>query len=91
MPPWLAAVFDGLLGAAGPRELVLTEVIEPLERAQAEREAKAALTAKLAELEGKLKATPPAADEAVRNGANLAPDRAVGKRTWTDFLTERIG
>ncbi len=27
---------------------------------------------------------------AVRAGANLAPDRAVGQRTWEDFLTERI-
>ncbi len=35
---WLAAVFDGLLSAAGPRERVLAEVIEPLERAQAERD-----------------------------------------------------
>ena len=24
-------------------------------------------------------------------GANLAPDRAVGHRTWEDFLTERVG
>ena len=35
---WLAAVFDGLLSAAGPRDRVLAEVIEPLERAQAERD-----------------------------------------------------
>jgi uncharacterized protein YbjT (DUF2867 family) len=27
---------------------------------------------------------------ALRRGANLAPDRAVGKRTWEDFLAERV-
>ncbi|HEU4346350.1 MAG TPA: NAD(P)H-binding protein [Actinoplanes sp.] len=27
---------------------------------------------------------------AMRDGANLAPDRAVGHRTWEDFLTERV-
>jgi uncharacterized protein YbjT (DUF2867 family) len=27
---------------------------------------------------------------AVRAGANLAPDRAVGQRTWEDFLAERV-
>ena len=27
---------------------------------------------------------------AFRAGANLAPERAVGRRTWEDFLTERI-
>ena len=27
---------------------------------------------------------------AVRAGANLAPDRAVGKRTWEEFLADRI-
>ncbi len=29
---------------------------------------------------------PGAAAAAVRNGANLAPDRAVGRRTWQEFL-----
>jgi hypothetical protein len=33
---------------------------------------------------------PGQAARAVRAGANLAPDRAVGKRTWEDFLAERI-
>lgn len=28
---------------------------------------------------------------AFRAGANLAPDRAVGRRTWEDFLAERVG
>jgi uncharacterized protein YbjT (DUF2867 family) len=27
---------------------------------------------------------------ALRAGANLAPDRAVGQRTWEDFLTEHV-
>jgi alpha-D-ribose 1-methylphosphonate 5-triphosphate synthase subunit PhnG len=35
---WLAAVFDGLLSAAGPRDRVLAEVIEPLERARAKQD-----------------------------------------------------
>ena len=37
----LAAVFDALLGAPSQRERVLAEVIEPLERRQAERDAEA--------------------------------------------------
>jgi uncharacterized protein YbjT (DUF2867 family) len=34
---------------------------------------------------------PGQAARAFRAGANLAPDRAVGHRTWEDFLTERLG
>jgi uncharacterized protein YbjT (DUF2867 family) len=33
---------------------------------------------------------PGAAARAFRNGANLAPDRAVGRRTWEDFLAARL-
>jgi uncharacterized protein YbjT (DUF2867 family) len=33
---------------------------------------------------------PGKAAQAVRAGANLAPEQAVGQRTWEDFLTERI-
>lgn len=33
---------------------------------------------------------PGKAARAVREGANLAPDRAVGKRTWEEFLAERV-
>jgi uncharacterized protein YbjT (DUF2867 family) len=33
---------------------------------------------------------PGQAARAIRAGANLAPDRAVGKRTWEEFLAERI-
>jgi uncharacterized protein YbjT (DUF2867 family) len=34
---------------------------------------------------------PGRAARAVRAGANLAPDRAVGRRTWEDFLTDELG
>jgi uncharacterized protein YbjT (DUF2867 family) len=33
---------------------------------------------------------PGKAARAFRSGANLAPDRAVGHRTWEDFLAERV-
>jgi uncharacterized protein YbjT (DUF2867 family) len=33
---------------------------------------------------------PGQAARAIRTGANLAPDRAVGKRTWEEFLADRI-
>ena len=34
---------------------------------------------------------PGKAARAFRAGANLAPDRAVGIRTWEGFLAERVG
>ncbi len=34
---------------------------------------------------------PGRAARAIRAGANLAPDRAVGQRTWEDFLAGRVG
>jgi uncharacterized protein YbjT (DUF2867 family) len=34
---------------------------------------------------------PGKAAAAFRAGANLAPDRAVGRRTWEEFLAERLG
>jgi uncharacterized protein YbjT (DUF2867 family) len=34
---------------------------------------------------------PGGAARAYRDGANLAPDRAVGTRTWAAFLAERVG
>jgi len=34
---------------------------------------------------------PGKAARAFRAGANLATDRAVGHRTWEEFLTERLG
>ena len=33
---------------------------------------------------------PGKAARAVRAGANLAPDRAVGRRTWEEFLAARV-
>lgn len=33
---------------------------------------------------------PGQAARAIRSGANLAPDQAVGRRTWEDFLAERV-
>jgi uncharacterized protein YbjT (DUF2867 family) len=35
--------------------------------------------------------TPGRAARAYRAGANLAPDRAVGRRSWEDFLAARLG
>jgi uncharacterized protein YbjT (DUF2867 family) len=34
---------------------------------------------------------PGQAARAFRNGANLAPEHAVGRRTWEEFLAERVG
>jgi uncharacterized protein YbjT (DUF2867 family) len=34
---------------------------------------------------------PGRAAQAVRDGANLAPERAVGRRTWEEFLADRVG
>ncbi|MCD6029117.1 MAG: NmrA family transcriptional regulator, partial [Thermomicrobiales bacterium] len=34
---------------------------------------------------------PGQAARAFRDGANLAPDRAVGRRTWEEFLATRVG
>jgi hypothetical protein len=33
---------------------------------------------------------PGQAARAYREGANLAPDRAAGRRTWEDFLAEKV-
>ena len=33
---------------------------------------------------------PGKAARAFRGGANLAPDRAVGRRTWEEFVAERV-
>jgi hypothetical protein len=34
--------------------------------------------------------TPGRAAQAFRAGANLAPERAVGRRTWGEFLVDRV-
>jgi hypothetical protein len=33
---------------------------------------------------------PGRAARAIRAGANLSPERAVGRRAWEDFLAERV-
>ena len=33
---------------------------------------------------------PGEAARAIREGVNLAPDRAVGHRTWEEFLAEKV-
>jgi hypothetical protein len=33
---------------------------------------------------------PGKAARAFRSGANLAPDRAVGRRTWEEFLADQL-
>jgi uncharacterized protein YbjT (DUF2867 family) len=33
---------------------------------------------------------PGGAARAFRDGANLAPDRAIGRRTWEEFLKDRL-
>jgi hypothetical protein len=33
---------------------------------------------------------PGGAARATRDGANLAPHRAVGRRTWEDFLSTQV-
>ena len=64
---------------AGPRVYELTELLRGYLRASHRH--RAILPVRL----------PGKAAGAVRAGANLAPDRAVGQRTWEDFLTERLG
>jgi hypothetical protein len=34
---------------------------------------------------------PGQAAAAIRAGANLAPDQAVGRRTWEEFLADQVG
>jgi uncharacterized protein YbjT (DUF2867 family) len=34
---------------------------------------------------------PGQAARAFRDGVNLTPEHAVGRRTWEDFLAERVG
>ncbi len=64
---------------AGPRVYELTELLRGYLRASHRH--RAMLPVRL----------PGRAAGAVRAGANLAPDRAVGQRSWEDFLTERLG
>jgi uncharacterized protein YbjT (DUF2867 family) len=63
---------------AGPRVYGMDELIRGYLRASARR--RPIMPVRLG---GK-------AYRAIRAGANLAPDRAVGIRTWEDFLAERL-
>jgi uncharacterized protein YbjT (DUF2867 family) len=63
---------------AGPREYGMDELVRGYLRASGKRRAMVPLR-----LPGK-------AARAFRAGANLAPDRAVGRRTWEEFLAERV-
>jgi uncharacterized protein YbjT (DUF2867 family) len=63
---------------AGPRVYGMEELIRTYLRARGKHRAMLRLR-----LPGKAAA-------AFRSGANLAPDRAVGRKTWEDFLTERL-
>jgi len=63
---------------AGPRVYDMNELIRSYLRASHKRR----LTVPVR--------PPGKAARAVRDGANLAPDRAVGRRTWEDFLAERL-
>ena len=63
---------------AGPRVYAMRELVRSYLRARRKHRATVPLR-----LPGK-------AARAFRAGANLAPDRAVGRRTWEDFLAERV-
>jgi uncharacterized protein YbjT (DUF2867 family) len=64
---------------AGPRVYEVTELLRGYLRARGKQRSIVHLR------------IPGAAARAVRAGANLAPDRAVGRRTWEDFLADRVG
>jgi uncharacterized protein YbjT (DUF2867 family) len=64
---------------AGPRVYAMAELVRGYLRARHKH--RALVPVRL----------PGQAARAVRAGANLAPDRAVGRRTWEEFLAERVG
>ena len=63
---------------AGPQVLELRELIRAYLRARGARRAMVPVR------------LPGRASRAFRGGANLAPDRAVGRRTWEEFLAARV-
>jgi uncharacterized protein YbjT (DUF2867 family) len=63
---------------AGPRVYEMGELVRSYLRAEGKH--RAILPIRL----------PGKAARAFRAGANLAPDRAVGRRTWEEFLAERV-
>lgn len=64
---------------AGPRVYAMAELVRSYLRARGKHRVLVPMR-----LPGK-------AARAFRAGANLAPDRAVGRRTWEEFLAERVG
>jgi uncharacterized protein YbjT (DUF2867 family) len=64
---------------AGPRVYGMDELVRGYLRATRRRRLLVPVT------------IPGRAARAIREGANLAPERAVGHRTWEDFLAERVG
>lgn len=64
---------------AGPRVYTMAELVRGYLRAAEKRR----LTLPVR--------VPGRAARAMRDGANLAPDRAVGQRTWEEFLASRVG
>jgi uncharacterized protein YbjT (DUF2867 family) len=63
---------------AGPRVYGLRELLRGYLRARGKHRAVVPMR------------VPGKAARAIREGANLAPDRAVGRRTWEDFLSDRV-
>ena len=63
---------------AGPRVYTVPGLLHPYLRARGKRRPMVPVP------------IPGKAAHAVRDGANLAPGRAVGHRTWEDFLAERV-
>jgi len=63
---------------AGPRVYGLADLLRGYLRAAGKRRALVPIP------------LPGQAARAVRAGANLAPERAVGRRTWEEFLAERV-
>jgi len=64
---------------AGPRVYPMTDLVRTYLRASGRRRLLVPVH------------LPGAAARAMRDGANLSPDRAVGRRTWEEFLAERVG
>jgi uncharacterized protein YbjT (DUF2867 family) len=63
---------------AGPRVYEMAELVRGYVRASGKHRAIVPLR------------IPGMAARAIRDGANLAPDRAVGRRTWEDFLAAHV-
>jgi len=64
---------------AGPRVYKMADLVRGYLRARDKRRVMVPIR-----LPGK-------AARAMREGANLSPERAVGQRTWEEFLAERVG